>query len=251
MMTFTKMIAKPAVIAVLGALALSGCSTAERLSRVGKAPDLSPVLNPTQQRDYRPVSLPMPQAVPITQNPNSLWRTGSRAFFKDQRASQVGDVLTVLVNIQNEQAQLSNQTQRQRANAQETLNVPNLFNAQNRLLPGSTQTPALDVTSTSNFQGNGTINRGETVTVRLSAVVLQVLPNGNLAIGGRQELRVNNELRELTVAGVIRPEDISATNSVNWDRIAEARISYGGRGDLSDVQRPRYGQQIFDIVFPF
>lgn len=236
---------------LIGATALSGCSNLERLSRVGDLPSMTPVVNPTTERDYRPVTMPMPTPVALNPNANSLWRPGARAFFKDQRAGVVGDVLTVIVAIQNESASLNNQTRRTRENVSETLNVNNLFNAQNRILPGQNHTPALDISSGSDYGGTGTITRGETVNIRLAAVVLQVLPNGNLAIAGRQEVRVNDELRELTVAGVIRPEDVRSDNTISWDKIAEARISYGGRGSLSDVQQPRYGQQIFDIVFPF
>lgn len=236
---------------VLSATALSGCSNLERLTRVGQAPSMSPVANPTEQKDYRPVSMPMPTPVSLNPSANSLWRPGARAFFKDQRAGMVGDVLTVVVAIQNESASLNAETRRTRDNVTETLNVNNLFNAQNRILPGKNQTPALDIESGSDHRGSGNVTRDETVNIRLAAVVLQILPNGNLAIAGRQEVRVNNELRELTVAGVIRPEDIGSDNTISWDKIAEARISYGGRGSLSDVQQPRYGQQIFDIVFPF
>ncbi|MFL2771870.1 MAG: flagellar basal body L-ring protein FlgH [Rhodospirillaceae bacterium] len=236
---------------ILSATALSGCSNLERLTRVGQAPSMSPVANPTEKKDYRPVSMPMPTPVALNPNANSLWRPGARAFFKDQRAGMVGDVLTVVVAIQNESATLNAETRRTRDNVTETLNVNNLFNAQNRILPGKNQAPALDIESGSDYRGSGNVTRDETVNIRLAAVVLQILPNGNLAIAGRQEVRVNNELRELTVAGVIRPEDIGSDNTISWDKIAEARISYGGRGSLSDVQQPRYGQQIFDIVFPF
>jgi flagellar L-ring protein precursor FlgH len=165
--------------------------------------------------------------------------------------------MTVVVNIQNESAQLNNSTRRTRDNVRETVSVPNFFNVTDSLFPDArapdvtSTAPALDATSGSDFRGTGTIQRGETVNIRLAAVVLQVLPNGNLAIAGRQEVRVNNELRELQVAGVIRPEDIRSDNTISWDKIAEARISYGGRGTLSDVQQPRYGQQIFDVIFPF
>jgi flagellar L-ring protein FlgH len=81
--------------------------------------------------------------------------------------------------------------------------------------------------------------------------VTQVLPNGNLVVQGRQELRVNFEVRELQITGVIRQQDISSTNTVSYTKLAEARISYGGRGQLTDVQQPRYGQQLLDIIAPF
>ena len=153
--------------------------------------------------------------------------------------------------IQNERATLTAETRRARDSVTEMLTVNNLFKAQNRILPGQNHTPALDVESGSDYRGAGNITRGETINIRLAAVVLQILPNGNLAIAGRWEVRGNSELRELTVAGVIRPEDVRSDNTISWGKIAEARISYGGRGSLSNVQQPRYGQQIFNIAFPF
>jgi flagellar L-ring protein precursor FlgH len=236
---------------LLAATTLSGCTTAERLSRIGQAPTLSPVTNPTQDRDYRPVSMPMPTPISIEPASNSLWRPGARAFFKDQRAKEIGDVMTVVVNIQNERAQLSNASRRTRDNVKETVAINNFLNQD--IVPGVTPEggAAVDFNSGSDYRGSGNIQRDETINIRLAAVVLQVLPNGNLAIAGRQEVRVNSELRELQVAGVIRPEDIRSDNTIAWDKIAEARISYGGRGSITDVQQPRYGQQIFDVIFPF
>jgi flagellar L-ring protein precursor FlgH len=243
---------------LLAATSLTACGAAERLSRVGEPPIMSPVMNPTEEKDYRPVSMPMPTPQVLEAAPNSLWRPGARAFFKDQRANKVGDVLTVTVNIA-DTAQLANATTASRPNTSETLSTPNLLGITSKALgsqaagsgASASTNPALSATSTSNYTGTGSINRSETVTITLAAVVLQTLPNGNLAIAGRQEVRVNNELRELLVAGVIRPEDIASDNTIPSSKIAEARISYGGRGTLSDVQQPRYGQQIFDIVFPF
>ena len=113
--------------------------------------------------------------------------------------------------------------------------------------PGS----LVDLDSNSSSQGTGSVNRDETINLRIAALVTQVLPNGNLVIAGRQEVRVNYEVRQLQVAGMIRPEDITSTNTVSYDQIAEARVSYGGRGHISDVQQPRYGQQLYDIIFPF
>ena len=244
------------VLALLAASTLAGCSTAEKLSRIGQAPAISPIMNPTEQKDYRPVSMPMPTPSVLEASPNSLWRPGARAFFKDQRAKQVGDVLTVKVNIQNETAQLANATSRSRANSEEAA-FPNLLGLASSALGTGAATGgragenAIEATSGSTFAGTGDIQRSETVNIQLAAVVLQTLPNGNLAIAGRQEVRVNAELRELQVAGVIRPEDIGSDNTIPWNKIAEARISYGGRGTISDVQQPRYGQQVFDVIFPF
>lgn len=232
--------------ALLAASMLAGCGTAERLSRVGQNPALSPVISPTQHENYRPVSMPMPTPTILEPAANSLWRPGARAFFKDQRAKVVGDVLTVVVNIQNEKAQLSQQTSRTRAGS-EGFTAPSVFGVN----PLETISGGLEAESTSNSTGTGAVNRSESINLRLAATILQVLPNGNLALSGRQEVRVNGELRELLVAGVIRPEDIRSDNTIAWDKIAEARVSYGGRGTITDVQEPRYGQQIFDILFPF
>lgn len=231
---------------LLAASTLAGCGAAERLSRVGEPPSLSPVMSPTQRKDYRPVSMPMPTPQILEPAANSLWRPGARAFFKDQRAKQVGDVMTVVVNIQNEKAQLSAETKRTRASG-ENAEVTNFLG----IGAVTSANPAITASGDSSFTGSGSVDRSESVNIRLAAIVLQILPNGNLAVAGRQEVRVNGDLRELQVAGVIRPEDIRSDNTISWDKIAEARISYGGRGTITDVQQPRYGQQIFDIVFPF
>ncbi|MFA7430221.1 MAG: flagellar basal body L-ring protein FlgH [Rhodospirillaceae bacterium] len=242
--------------ALIAATSLSACNALQRLSEVGEPPKMTAIENPVQQREYRPVSMPMPAPRIAEPNANSLWRPGARAFFKDQRAGEVGDILTVIVNISNERAELSNETSRTRG-ASESAGLPALGGFQDTIRRALPNTDSIDMdnligaNSDSSHAGTGSIAREETVNIRLAAVVLQVLPNGNLVIAGRQEVRVNSELRELQVTGVIRPQDINSTNTIDWDKIAEARISYGGRGTISDVQQPRYGQQIFDIVFPF
>ena len=239
-------------IAVL-AVSLAGCNALTRLSQVGAEPPLTEIANPVQQANYRPVSMPMPAPKPIERNSNSLWRTGARAFFKDQRAANVGDILTVLIDIQ-DSAAISNSTSRNRtANEDASLNALLGYETSlSRILPETINPGNLaDADSTSSSTGSGSIQRDESIQVEIAAIVTQVLPNGNYVIHGRQEFRVNFEARELQIAGVIRPEDITSANTVSYERIAEARISYGGRGHISDVQQPRYGQQVFDIIFPF
>jgi len=242
------------LLAVALAASVAACgNVSQRLSEVGDGPQLSDPRDPTLKKDYRPVSMPMPAPEIATANPNSLWRPGARAFFKDQRAAQVGDILTVQVNT-TDAATLDNATTTTTKNG-EGVGVPNFLGLEaglKNLLPSAVNPSSLvSVNSNSALAGSGVIKRDETVNLSLAAVVLQLLPNGNLVIAGRQEMRVNTELRELTVTGVIRPQDITSENTIKWNQIAEARISYGGRGVMSDVQKPRYGQQVFDILFPF
>jgi flagellar L-ring protein precursor FlgH len=229
---------------------LAGCGSMERLSRVGRAPEMSPVTNPVAHPAWRPVSMPMPAPQDPPPVANSLWRPGSRTFLRDQRAAQVGDLITILVSIQDE-AQLQNRTQRAR-NGSDRIGLPEVFGMQTRWLPrGANPETLLNASGSQVTDGNGSVRRNETVMLRLAATVTQVLPNGNLVVAGRQEVRVNAELRELQVQGVIRPQDIASDNTIRHDRLAEARISYGGRGTLSDLQQPRYGQQLLDIFLPF
>lgn len=240
------------VVGLLSAT-LSACNIVSRLSNIGQEPKLATIDNPVQLKSYRPVTMPMPAPEPPSHSANSLWRSGARAFFKDQRASRVGDLVTVNVTIEDE-AKLNNTTARSR-DADEDAQATSLLGIETRfgeIFPEAIDpTDLVDFGSDSSHTGKGSVDRNETIKVKLAATITQVLPNGNLVISGRQEVRVNFEVRELTITGIVRPEDISATNTVNHEQIAEARVSYGGRGQLSDVQQPRYGQQIFDIIFPF
>ncbi|RAI56172.1 flagellar basal body L-ring protein FlgH [Roseicella frigidaeris] len=229
---------------------LAGCGQFERLSRVGRTPELSAVQDPTADPAWRPVAMPMPAPQDPPAAANSLWRPGSRTFLRDQRAAQVGDLITILVSI-DDQAQLQNRTQRART-GNDAMGMPQLFGMQTRWLPKAASPDTLiSASGSQTTDGNGTVKRTETVTLRLAATVTQVLPNGNLVVGGRQEVRVSSELRELSVQGVIRPQDIASDNTIRHDRLAEARIAYGGRGTLSDLQQPRLGSQLLDILLPF
>jgi flagellar L-ring protein precursor FlgH len=230
--------------------AAGGCSSIDRLSQIGEKPKLNAIEDPTAQPGYKPVQMPMPKPETVSYNANSLWRNGSRAFFKDQRAHQIGDLLTVTVNI-TDQANFANETQRSRS-AKDDSGVTNFIGAQTitqplKILPGRILTDD----STSSYDGKGSIQRQETLQTNVAAVVTQVLPNGNLVVEGKQEIRVNFEIRELIVAGIVRPEDIQSDNTIDSSKIAQARIAYGGRGQINDVQQPRYGQQVTDILLPF
>lgn len=244
------LVMRRAVLAALAASLLSGCAAFDRLKNIGEQPKLSAVENPTARPGYKPVQMPMPAAIPASYNPNSLWRNGSRAFFKDQRAHQIGDILTVKVNI-TDKANIANETQRSRTGNEDS-GVTNFF-GQSKLpvLNSALPTRLFTADSTSSSDGKGSVNRQEALQTNVAGVVTQVLPNGNLVIEGKQEIRVNYEVRELIVAGVVRPEDIESDNTIDSSKIAQARIAYGGRGQITDVQQPRYGQQVLDVILPF
>ena len=232
---------------------LTGCAAlSDRIKQLGEPPALSAVDNPTAKPGYKPVQMPMPTPQPVVYNPNSLWRSGSRAFFNDQRAHVVGDLLTVKVNI-NDTAIFQDQTQLSRTTT-EDFAITNFIGANalggsvaTAVLPGS----LLTANSNSQMNGQGTINRQDQLVTNVAAVVTQVLPNGNMVIEGKQEVRLNAEMRELIVAGVVRPEDIESDNAIELQKIAEARVAYGGRGTLTNIQTERWGQQAVDIILPF
>ncbi|MDD3287807.1 MAG: flagellar basal body L-ring protein FlgH [Alphaproteobacteria bacterium] len=235
------------------AVVLTACNTLDRLNEVGSAPKLSEIRDPSGLAGVEPVSMPMPLANLSERQPNSLWKTGSRAFFRDQRATRIGDILTVVISI-DEKAQLQNETKRTRENSEKDA-MPNMFGYEtdlSKVLPDTIDPTSLVKTSSSlSNNGKGSVNRSEKIDLRVAATIIQVLPNGNLVLAGKQQMTVNFDLRELQISGVIRPEDISSDNTVTYDQIAEARISYGGRGSIQDVQQPRYGSQILDIIMPF
>ncbi len=240
---------------LLAALAVSACSsTLDRLESVGKPPVVSEVANPTQDPAYQPLTWPLPEEKPPTkQYANSLWQPGSRAFFRDQRANRVGDILRVKISIK-DQAQLDNETERKRDSA-DTVGMPNVFGVEKKIfgiLPGKADPSSLvSANSKTNTKGTGSIKRQDTINTQVAAIITQVLPNGNFVIDGKQEMRVNFELREVSVKGVVRPQDINSDNTIDSTQIAEARIIYGGKGQLTDVQQPRWGSQVVDAIAPF
>ncbi|KPN64838.1 flagellar L-ring protein precursor FlgH [Aliiroseovarius crassostreae] len=231
-------------------IAISGCS---RLEQVGKAPDLSPVEVSSEHQAMTTAALPVAKDPKNSVTRASTWSRGRQSLLGDRRAQQAGDILTVVIEI-DDRAELSNSTSRSR-NGAETMGLPSLFGIPqniNKVMPdGASMASAVDFSSTSTSSGNGNVKRNEKLKLRVAATVLGTLPNGVLKIQGTQEVRVNFELRELLVTGFVRPEDISRKNEIPYDKIASARISYGGRGLISDVQQPRIGQQVADIILPF
>ncbi|MET3924887.1 flagellar basal body L-ring protein FlgH [Devosia sp. 2618] len=231
--------------------ALAACNTTDRLANVGRAPALTPITDPTTTAGYQPIHMPMPEAIADTYQPNSLYRTSARGFFKDERAHRVGDILTVMVTI-DDSAKIANTTQSGRTSSN-TAGMGGILGSAVKDLSGGSIDPAAAVAFDSGMsnRGNGSVNRSESLATSVAAVVTQILPNGNLVIEGRQEVRVNFEVRDLIVAGIVRPSDIQANNTIASSKIAEARIAYGGRGQITDVQQPRYGQQVVDAILPF
>lgn len=241
------------VTVALLALLLGGCGTFDKIKNIGRVPEMQPMAEPEIQSEGPSLVRPAQHTEPQRRTPNSLWRTGAGAFFRDPRAATVGDIITVLIDIEDEAA-VENTTVRTRSNS-ESSNITNIFGLEGKLakiLPDAFDPTSLtDFGSTTNNQGSGTVDRSERISLTIAALVTNVLPNGNLIIQGRQEVRVNFEVRELTIAGIIRPEDITRENTINHTQIAEARISYGGRGQLTELQQARWGQQLYEILFPF
>lgn len=238
---------------IVAIIMLSGCSAADRLANVGSAPSLSKIENPAEEGRYRKISMPMPEVVEVTKENNSLWGGNKQTFFKDQRANNIGDILTVMIDIDDE-AELENETERSRS-SNENAALDNFLGYETDLpeILSDSLNPAqlVNANAGSTHSGQGSTEREEEVKMTLAVTISQILPNGNMVIQGRQEVRVNFEKRVLELAGVIRPEDINVDNTITYDKIAEARISYGGKGQITDVQQPRYGQQVYDILFPF
>ena len=245
-----KRLARPLGLCAALCVLLTGCGALGRIASIGRPPELSPTSNPTEAPTWRPITMPMPGPEVEVTEAYTLWRAGSRAFFKDQRAARVGDIITILVNV-NDQANLKNQTATSRT-ATESGGMAEFFGLET-LLPKTIADPSklLSVNSAHTVAGSGQIQRNDVMVIRLAGVVTQTLPNGNLVVAARQEFRVNAEMRELHVTGVIRPQDIASDNTVQHDRMAEARIMYGGRGQLTDMQTGRWGQQLADILLPF
>ncbi len=253
-------------IVALAASGLAACgNTFDRLSELGQGPALSQIKNPADTNAK--VTMPTPPRLDDDGRAGaSLWRTGARQFFKDNRANQIGDIVTVIVDITNESADFSNTSTRSRTNS-ESADVSSQilgYGTQSLLerLPGNNRTPMTGTSATNPISlgglssatsnnGTGRIQRAETVSLRVAAIITQVLPNGNYVVSATQEVRVNFEARILKLAGVIRPQDITSANTIKQDQLAEARIAYGGKGQITDFQQPRWGQQLFDIVAPF
>ncbi len=234
-------------------VALLGIVACTRADHIGRAPAFTPGTGGGEHMAMMSPGLPLvAEFVPPVQRA-SLWTGDRQSLLGDRRAMQRGDILTVVIEI-DERAEISNTSARSR-NGSESLGIPSLLGVPQRLdrrLPeGATMAGAVSLDSSSESRGTGSVRRNEKLTLRVAATIVDMLPNGVLAIQGSQEVRVNFEMRELSVSGFVRPADISRQNEITYDKIAAARVSYGGRGQISDMQQPRVGQQILDAVLPF
>ena len=240
-----KLYSKISALLLTGA-ALSACSAIDRIENIGEAPRMAAVGNPAGQQ----IVAAIPRPAPITHVNNSLWQPGAMSFFHDPRAMHVGDVITVNVSV-TDTAKMQNTTSRSRTNS-ENASMDNLLGLE-KVLPGIGMDPSslVKMGSDNSNVGSGKVERSEALNLTLAALVAQVLPNGNLVIDGHQQVRVYNELRDMRLSGIVRREDITQDNTVNLSQIAEARVTYGGQGTMSDVQQPRYGSQLLDIVLPW
>ena len=241
-------------LALMMATSLSGCGTWDRLRNIGKEPALTPIVNPVEAQGYEPVSLPMPPAQDTSAGANSLWMKGASGFFKDQRASKVGDIITVKVSAK-DNALMENEMEQNRDDNKDSMGIGSFFGYEGYIkdyFPDKADhNDLISVDSNREISGDGKIDRQEKIDMTMAAVVTQVLPNGNLVIEGTQEIRVSYEVRRLTVRGIIRRADITSDNTIESSKIAELRVSYGGKGVITDVQQPRYGRQLIDILAPF
>ena len=236
--------------ALAALLPLAACSTVEEAV---KGPNLTPVGYPAMLAPQQQILVSAREGIQQPASANSLWRSGARTFFNDQRAGKVGDILTVQIDI-DDSAKTTNSTSSSRT-AGIKAGVPHLLGLEStlgKILPGGFDPAnALETNSASTNAGAGAVNRAEKISLTIAAVVTGVLPNGNLVIQGTQEVRTNTDVRQLTVAGIVRPEDISSSNTIKHTQIAEARISYGGRGDISRVQKTPAGQSLIERFSPF
>ncbi|KFE34748.1 flagellar basal body L-ring protein FlgH [Thioclava atlantica] len=234
-------------------LSLSALLACGRLEQVGKAPGFTPVEAGNEFFAMSAAPLPATTEQRAPTREASLWSGARNSLLGDRRAAARGDILTVVIEI-DDKAEISNSTGRSR-NGSDSMGLPSMFGIPQRLdqhLPdGASMAEAYATKSASSYQGDGQVSRKEKLTLRIAATITETLPNGVLRIQGSQEVRVNYEVRELIVTGFVRPEDVSRQNEITYDKVAGARISYGGRGQISDVQQPRYGQQVADILLPF
>ncbi|MFV0292522.1 MAG: flagellar basal body L-ring protein FlgH [Paracoccus sp. (in: a-proteobacteria)] len=240
-------------VLLMAIVALAVVTACNRVDHLGRAPTMSA---PQDTPEFIAMTSPELYLSENTRRPEagaSLWAGEHNSLVRDRRAATRGDILTVVIEI-NDQAEMSNSSGRSRS-AADQVSMPEFGglpqSLDKKMTGGASMASLVETDASSNYKGSGKISRRDKLTLRVAATVIDRLPNGILYIQGSQEVRVNFEMRELTVSGFVRPDDIGRSNEVAYDRIAGARISYGGRGQITDVQQPRYGQQVADILLPY
>ncbi|MBP9752878.1 MAG: flagellar basal body L-ring protein FlgH [Proteobacteria bacterium] len=248
------MMCKNSIILSSLSFLLMGCA-AEKLSQIGESPRLSQIQNPTMMQGYTPVSMPMPAPTPVEHRMNSLWQTGSKAFFKDQRACKIGDLVTVNVLIDNKES----------TSFTPSISRDSTMNTTGSALLGLDQKLAkalpsgfdpgvkgwINTESKPSHSGSGKYDLQDKIQFQVAATVIQILPNGNMVVKGRTEIKLLNEIRDIELTGIVRRSDIGSDNSITSDKVAEMRIVYSGRGDISDVANKPWGHKVMDTVMPF
>jgi flagellar L-ring protein precursor FlgH len=230
-------------------LLLCGCA-GEKLSEIGESPKLSRIQNPTLEKGYAPISMPMPAPTLPEYRMNSLWQTGSKAFFKDQRAGKIGDLITVNVLIDNQES--TSITPSLSRDSKLSATAPNILGLQNKISSlMATDGTLLNTESKPQHTGSGKYDLSDKIKFQVAATIIQVLPNGNLVVKGRTEIKLLNEVREIELTGIARRSDIASDNSITSDKVAELRIVYAGRGDISDVANKPWGHKVVENMMPF
>lgn len=239
------------LLIVIMSLVVNACSGVKELKTAITGANLSETDN-LKDSEHQPIKTPLPTPITEQPNQNSLWQPGARSFFKDQRASQPGDILTVSIDI-NDSASMNNTSSKSRTSQNNSV-ISKLAGAETGLkkyFPGISPPTIFDTKSSPSHSGSGTINRSEKVNLEVAAMVVELLSNGNLFIKGEQEVLVNSELRKLYVSGIISRADIEPGNIVSSRRISQARIYYGGEGEVNDVQQDKWGNKVIEAIMPF
>ncbi|MCU0953063.1 MAG: flagellar basal body L-ring protein FlgH [Hyphomicrobium sp.] len=234
------------IIGMVGSLGMAACAVDP--AEMGREPVLSPVGTGIVVDQVGSIGDRVDRSRPVSRG--STWQDSAATLVQDPRAERRGDVLTITINMQ-DRASLDSSTERSRdATRSMSTSLDYLLNLFGISREGTGEIN-FDAEGATSAQGKGTTEREEKLNLRVAAVVTERLPNGNLVVSGSQEVRVNYELRIVHVAGIVRPRDISPDNTIPYEKIAEARISVGGRGRAMEVQQPAWGQQILDQVLPF
>ncbi|PPE74539.1 flagellar basal body L-ring protein FlgH [Solimonas fluminis] len=195
-----------------------------------------------------PATLPMPAMPAAAASEGSIYAAGGMALFEDQKARRVGDTLTiVLVESTTAQKKASTSTAKD-SNA--SIDGPKLFGRP--VTVNGVPVLEAELGSSKTFKGNGDSSQSNQLQGSVGAVVMQVLPNGNLVVSGRKQVQINQGSETVSIEGIVRPVDIRPDNSITSDRVANAAISYSGQGAVADSNVMGWASRFFNSGwFPF